>query len=150
MSDVSIPKVIANQLITNLGITRPEQLKYLKEICHESGATIRFSPIIGSEGRIVCLGEKAIITVSDNPKYEGRTRFSIAHEMGHFKLHSKNPTFFMCTQDDLYKGWNQEVEKQANEFAAELLLPSFMVKDIVRQGQPGFELAKSLAKTFTS
>ncbi len=150
MKDISIPKIKANQIISSLGISSPEHLKYLNEMCIELGAKVEYDKISGSEGRLVSLGDSAIITVPADEKYAGRTRFSIAHELGHFTLHRQNSSFFLCTQQDLYRGWNVVVEREANEFAAELLLPSFMVKTEIKREVPSLEMAKGLASRFSS
>lgn len=150
MKDISIPKIKANQIISSLGISSPDHLKYLNEICIELGAKVEYDSISGSEGRLVSLGDSAIITVPTNEKYAGRTRFSVAHELGHFTLHRQNSSFFLCTQQDLYRGWNETVEREANEFAAELLLPSFLVKAEIKREVPSFEMAKGLASQFST
>ncbi|MCL6266588.1 ImmA/IrrE family metallo-endopeptidase [Flagellimonas myxillae] len=64
---------------------------------------------------------------------EVRKRFTISHEIGHFKLHVEVPLFV-----DYYKGsklnrknagGNYRLEKQANTFAACLLMPKRLILD---------------------
>lgn len=74
----------------------------------------------------------------------GRTRFSIAHELGHFHIpsHRKRPSR-PCREDDMDAradtdpGRNYEWE--ANDFAAELLMPRslFEVDHLASNSTPG-------------
>lgn len=56
----------------------------------------------------------------------GRSRFTIAHEFGHYLLHrEKYPDGVQCSEEDLLI-WSSEynqIEEQANCFAAHLLMP---------------------------
>lgn len=56
----------------------------------------------------------------------GRQRFTQAHEFGHYLLHrQKYPEGIRCSEDD-YRMWGSEanqVEVEANDFAATLLMP---------------------------
>ena len=61
---------------------------------------------------------------------EGRDRFTIAHEIGHYLLH--NHSFLTLTRvykDEEIKPY-EDVEWQADAFAGELLCPAFAVKDM--------------------
>ena len=77
----------------------------------------------------------AIIGVNIDQQ-ENRQRFTIAHELGHFLLHSSegvhvDHTFVVKLRSELSsEGVNSE-EIEANLFAAELLMPECLVKDDV-------------------
>lgn len=57
---------------------------------------------------------------------DGRRRFTIAHEFGHYLIHRKKfPNGFQCSPDDM-AAWDSEynrLEAEANQFAANLLMP---------------------------
>lgn len=57
---------------------------------------------------------------------DGRRRFTIAHEFGHYLIHRKKyPNGFECRPEDM-AAWDSEynrLEAEANEFAANLLMP---------------------------
>lgn len=63
-----------------------------------------------------------------------RQRFTIAHEFGHYILHSKDtPLFVDTTEKTLYRNVDSstgemEKERQANAFAAALLMPISLLK----------------------
>lgn len=56
----------------------------------------------------------------------GRINFTLAHEFGHYLIHRHEyPDGLQCSVDDMSK-WDSEysqIEQQANEFAATLLMP---------------------------
>lgn len=56
---------------------------------------------------------------------EGRTRFTQAHELGHYILHRTMQNEFMCTEEDM-RNWSADstnIEAQADLFASNLLMP---------------------------
>lgn len=78
---------------------------------------------------------KPVIVVNE-ANSEERQRFTIAHEIGHFLLHSAQATHVddMDTADPVF--YRDEISSQAvqlkeieaNQFAAELLMPQFKLK----------------------
>lgn len=62
-----------------------------------------------------------LINKRDNPL---RQRFTIAHEIGHFLLHNSKAKIYL----DYPTSKNPKIEKEANTFAASLLLPEFFLK----------------------
>ena len=94
----------------------------LQDLVFARNILYRETPLGGCEGRIV-FGNKgcAIITINSETTYLPRKRFSIAHELGHYELKHSQIHFDNVATLDYYKNGNQETE--ANEFAAELLIP---------------------------
>lgn len=94
----------------------------LQDLVFARNILYRETPLGGCEGRIV-FGNKgrAIITINSETTYLPRKRFSIAHELGHYELKHNLIHFDNVATLDYYKNGNQETE--ANEFAAELLIP---------------------------
>lgn len=58
-----------------------------------------------------------LIVFNENNKFEGRKRFTLAHELGHYFLHNE------CMEIDL-DGESDQREYVVNAFAQELLVPS--------------------------
>lgn len=79
--------------------------------------------------------QKAIIGVNDRHS-NNRQRFTIAHELGHYLLHEQEKLhvdrrFQIQLRDDNSSKGESEEEKEANLFAAELLMPMhFIHKDL--------------------
>lgn len=76
-----------------------------------------------ADGRIVFGKNLAIITINSQIEYSGKRRFVIAHEIGHLEMHRDHLMIHNDTDYtlDYFKSGDQESE--ANEFAAELLMP---------------------------
>lgn len=56
---------------------------------------------------------------------EGRKRFTIAHEFGHYLLHRHQQDEFQCGDDDIETGDRnkKDIETEADQFASTLLMP---------------------------
>jgi Zn-dependent peptidase ImmA (M78 family) len=79
--------------------------------------------------------------------HTNRQRFTIGHELGHFLLHGLTSpdlyvdhSFQVLLRDDRSSEGTDEKEREANLFAAELLMPAdFLRKDLQEQGQVDIE-----------
>lgn len=81
-------------------------------------------------GEICSDNGKAIIKI--NPvqnSYEPRMRFTIAHELGHYVLHMNGGGCFIDDRVSMERrnSYVNHYESQANQFAAELLMPISLV-----------------------
>ena len=94
-------------------------------------------------GVLVRNGNRAVIGVNSQHSVN-RRRFSIAHELGHFDLHSGDTYIdrgYRVHFRDLESGsGTKREEMEANAFAAALLMPAKLVRDAFEK-QP-FELAE--------
>lgn len=84
-----------------------------------------------------------------------RKRFTIAHELGHFILHSKEqPIFIDKTPSVMFRNNSSSTgedfkEREANAFAASLLMPKRLIEDEISKAPNDFDKAISyLAKKF--
>jgi Zn-dependent peptidase ImmA (M78 family) len=144
-----IATVKARELLKELNILEPDEIK-VELIAAYKNAPVRYEPLKGMDGRIVREGDAAIITVNSAISYEGQKRFVIAHELGHFFLHPKTRQLESVNQEQT-TNWSdqQEIEEyEANLFAAELLMPSTMLGQMIKGQQPSFDLIDSLQKDF--
>ncbi|MEQ6438306.1 ImmA/IrrE family metallo-endopeptidase [Comamonas sp. w2-DMI] len=57
-----------------------------------------------------------------------RQRFTIGHELGHFLLPWHRQNSFHCSADDISARANKDWEREANQFSAELLMPTVLLK----------------------
>jgi len=118
----------ALKILEEYYITDPTTID-LEDLILDKGGFVEEKPIKGAQGRIMVKNGRAIITVNSNIKDPNRKRFVLAHEFGHFMLHSKNIAAFSCDVNDFvdWQGTRPE-EAQANRFAANLLMPPKMFK----------------------
>lgn len=74
-----------------------------------------------------------------------RKRFSIAHEIGHFLIHKDQPFIDKFTAGEAFYRdglGDEQLEKEANFFAANLLMPKDKVKEIWHTSSNPSEAAK--------
>jgi Zn-dependent peptidase ImmA (M78 family) len=122
--DYSLAEVRARKVLEELGLDSPVGIP-LQDIVFGRGAFYEEKVLKGKEGQIVSLDDNSIITINSNIDLEARKRFTTAHELGHYEMHRKISPLFTDTEENLLH-WYQEDshEKEANEFAAEFLMPS--------------------------
>ncbi|WP_192822771.1 ImmA/IrrE family metallo-endopeptidase [Rufibacter sp. LB8] len=97
----------------------------------------------GVSGALVIDGNKSVIGY--NP-FESpvRRRFTIAHELGHFVLHQNDSPLWIDKEKMQYRSQIQfrdqksatgelKNEREANQFAAAILMPGFMIKNEIEK-----------------
>jgi hypothetical protein len=86
------------------------------------------------------------IIINKNITSEGRKKFTLAHEIGHYCIPTHRGNF-QCIAKYLnpFKE-NPEVEIEANKFASELLLPESLLRPILHTYKPDFESINELAQ----
>lgn len=104
---------------------------------------IREAVLDGLEGGLIVPENKAngaILVHADRP--ETRKRYTIAHEIGHYvnpNHRASSPEGFRCSRKDMAihsaKAGDRhaKMEAEANQFAAELLMPDSYVKSFMRR-----------------
>jgi hypothetical protein len=133
-------------VLDELGITEPAAID-IEAIAQYCGATIVYEPLDGCEARILGAGDRAIITVNAKAQ-RARQRFSAAHEVGHW-MRDRGKIAFACTDQMLVREWGDDnPERRANQYAANLLLPRKIFEGHARTMPATFASARTLAKTF--
>lgn len=87
-------------------------------------------------------GIKRIILLNNNIDYEKRKRFTLAHEIGHLVLEHGDQ---YCDKKNFYI---REIERDANAFASELLVPSKYIKEYVHDKDVTCESIISVSNRF--
>jgi hypothetical protein len=135
-------------ILDELGITEPSDID-IEGIAQYCGATIVYEPLAGSAARILGAGDRAIITV-DAGSARARQRFSAGHELGHW-MRDRGRVAFSCMDADLLREWDEDnPERRANRYAADLLLPRKMVEKAARGMPLTFASARELSEIFTT
>lgn len=80
----------------------------------------------------------------------GQRRFTIAHELGHFAIpnHAGRPVGFCLEENVGGVGVRDETEREANQFAAELLMPAQLFDRDIRYRTPSFKHVQQLAALY--
>ena len=132
-------------LLKALGVTEPKEID-LEAIAFSLRAQIQYRQLDGCDARIVGYGNDSIITINQ-ANSERRQRFSIAHELGHWLLH--RGLQLVCSVDETSFGEKPWSERQADRFAADLLLPLYIFEPLARSfGKLSLGVASELANQF--
>lgn len=133
------------QLLFELGVSTPGEID-LEAIAFHVGAFVRYRTLHGCEARIVGTKDKAIITVNQSGQRR-RQRFSIAHELGHWHYHRGK--CLACRVEENPSRTMGSLERTANTYAANLLLPPYLFRPLARKHKKlSFESVRALADQF--
>lgn len=144
---ISFARNVARKQLIEAGITTPPiSVTKIAEI--NKLEIFEYSKLPDSISALIEPSKKVILI---NPSHnEVRKRFSIAHEIGHHALgHFEDDSYEGNDADEVQEEYlrikhSADKETEANEFAAELLMPLRLVKNEYSKGKD----PKALAKIF--
>lgn len=126
----------AIKLIKNSNIINPPVP--IKKIVKKLGlAIIPYDFGENISGALFVENDKAYIGINQNESLV-RCRFTLAHELGHFVLHNEEKNSIFVDNKNIQILFRHSenpkdiIEKEANVFAANLLMPDFMIKNSLR------------------
>lgn len=124
-------KEAAERLLDQAKIKKPPVP--VERVAEKLDLQVKFEPFEGDlSGCIIRENDEAIIGIN-SLHHENRQRFTLAHEIGHFLLHTGEKIFvdhgFRVNLRDADSGKAKNPEEiEANFFAAELLMPENFLK----------------------
>jgi Zn-dependent peptidase ImmA (M78 family) len=138
----------AEQILFDLGVTDPADID-LEAVAWTEGAIVKYRRLRGCEARIVGRDDRAVISINDASPL-ARQRFSIGHELGHWRHHRGKALFCRSSDVGLKSTYNQNnVELVANKFAADLLMPGYLFDQVARSyAKPDFSTVDAVADQF--
>lgn len=119
---LSVAGSTARSVLTEFGVSSPELID-IEALAMGKGAYVEYAPLKGAAGRLVRDDKFGVIRIDSGIREEGQRRFAGAHEIGHFCLHEKDRNASCRPEDMLAWYKTSKKEQEANEFAAELLMP---------------------------
>lgn len=122
----------AEKLIAEFGISDPREID-VDAIAYDCGVEVRYDALNGCDATLVGVHDRAIATIQKHTK-RPRQRFSVGHELGHWHHHRGEA--FRCRVDDVsmnLAGPDRSKEREADQYAAHLLLPGQLFKPLVKQ-----------------
>jgi hypothetical protein len=137
----------AERVLWELGVTDPREID-LEAIAWHLGAQVKRCDLDGCEARIIGRRDRAIIRVN-RLSHPRRQRFSIGHELGHWRHHRGR--MLVCRSDDIgtHRPGTPEIERVADIYAADLLLPHYLFVPIARQhATQSFRTVRELSDLF--
>lgn len=145
MTDIAT-NISPQDLLRHLNITKPIQIE-METIAQFCGATIVYQPLEGCEARLIGYHDRAFITVNSSARKE-RQRFSAAHELAHWIGH-RGKVALQCDGQQFTQRWNgKDKEAWANNYAAQLLLPTSMFQPFTANRPLTFDTARRVASHF--
>ena len=126
----------------------------VERVTSELGLFVHYEPYAGElSGMIHRLGDGSAVIGVNALHSRTRQRFTIAHEVGHYLLHKDEALhvdeFFPFAKRDKSSSAAEDTrEVEANQFAAELLMPASMLRADLLSVLPqlDFESGKSIRK----
>jgi Zn-dependent peptidase ImmA (M78 family) len=134
---VDDPYARAQQLLARLGIeSAPTPVE---KVAKALGAQVRFSPFDDELAGMVYVKDGVPIIGVNSLHHPNRQRFTIAHELGHLELHREiitskvhvDKNFPVLMRDPKSATGTELLEIQANQFAAELLMPRKLIDQVL-------------------
>lgn len=106
----------------------------VEEIARLRGADLRYVPYKGDISGLLSREHGRVIIGINGSHSKRRQRFTIAHELGHLELHRDKELhidrgFPVFRRDSRSSTATDPAEMEANAFAAELLMPSAMIRN---------------------
>lgn len=136
----------AYKILQELGFPHPREID-LKDLAMDRNVFVREGDMKGAEGRLLRKKKNGIIHIRRGILPEGRRRFTIAHELGHWELHEQYSQF-LCNAEDMRDYGRSPLEVEANHFAAELLMPVSHFRDACKTSEPSMQLIEALSAEF--
>lgn len=149
MSTIDIRKCenLAEELLKKYEINEP--VVNIFEIARGEGFELKFIKMPEELKNMAGFldNDKKIIFINNNdPAY--RQTFTIAHELGHFKLRHNTLNYSLLSRLSPINGDYTNEEKEANCFAANILVPKNMLKNMMVKYKITKDDAFLLAKMF--
>ncbi len=143
-----LSKANAKKLLKELYIEEPSQID-LYAIAGIENLFIEERVLSSCEGELVYKDNMGIISVDSGISEPGQKKFTIAHELGHYFNSGKRAGSYFCSGLDI-RGIKQSItaEADANEFAAELLMPEELFRSFTRGKKFGKEILSGIAGYF--
>nr|MDZ8063829.1 ImmA/IrrE family metallo-endopeptidase [Nostoc sp. EkiNYC01] len=146
-------KQAALKILKNYGFSIPVDIEF---IATSEGLSIRKQELEDDVSGLLVIKDDQVVIGINSKHHINRQRFTIAHEFGHYLLHSQLAKIFFDESTVFFRDKEasegikyQEIE--ANQFAAELLMPELILREkIVQQPLDAFDEAaiKQLANEF--
>ena len=131
---VDEPQARAKEILARLGFhSAPIPVE---KIAKALGAHVRFSPFDEELSGMIYIKDGVPIIGVNSLHHPNRQRYTIAHELGHLELHRQlitsevhvDKNFPVLMRDPQSASGTEQVEIQANQFAAELLMPRTLIE----------------------
>jgi len=140
------PEQAARGLVHKLNISSPPINVF--DVCSSLNIDITYKAFDDVDACFILKNGSKKIIVNNFIRYPTREKFTIAHELGHYFL-PKHRKIYLCSPDDIQNfESNKKHENEANEFAAEFLMPNYLFKLDVEKMPLSMETLKELSNKY--
>ncbi|MFH1523189.1 MAG: ImmA/IrrE family metallo-endopeptidase [Patescibacteria group bacterium] len=123
-------KKIAEELLEKYKISKP--IVNVFDIVKNEGIKIKFVDMVGKLENVAGFYDEESKTIFVNDDDNANKQiFTVAHELGHYALQHETDKFGVLYRMQFLDGENSDTEKEANCFAANLLVPDRMLKEVM-------------------
>jgi Zn-dependent peptidase ImmA (M78 family) len=138
----------ARELLQETFVSKPEDIDVVALAFNAGRLTIENNGLKGADGRLVADGKNGGKIRVKSGLGPARARFTVAHEIGHCRLHAGG--FIERSDSGKTLGiWNDASEEaEANTFAGELLLPQDLFVPRIKGKPPSISLVERIADDF--
>lgn len=123
----------ARKILREVGTGVPVDIE---RIIEQHGIDILVQPMEDAVSGMLVIKDGSASAGVNEKHHPNRRRFTLAHELGHFLLHRRSARVFIDASPVFYRderaaGGTDSREIEANRFAAELLMPEKVLREIV-------------------
>jgi Zn-dependent peptidase ImmA (M78 family) len=149
------PRQAARDLLVQNNVSAPAVA--VDKIARKLGVKVEYAPLEPELSGLAHIREGIAIVGINALHSPVRQRFTLAHELGHVRLHwailerAVHVDKGSLRRDGLSSTGLDPIEREANAFAAELLMPDFLLREAIGNQSVDLEdenLVQSLAKKF--
>ena len=132
MSALSTAEKKAISVLARMGIA--EVPVPVEQIARRLGAQVTYEGFDGDISGMLFRDEGRAVIGVNSRHASTRQRFTVAHEIGHLEMHKGQPVFIdRFVRVNMRDGQSTLEERQANAFAAELLMPRSLVPEEIER-----------------
>jgi Zn-dependent peptidase ImmA (M78 family) len=146
------PVAEARLVLEECGLRSPRDID-VEVIAAHYGAMVDYRRLVTAAGVIARTSRRAVIQVAEKDRGLGRGRFTLLHELAHHRLHDVVDHFAQCDGGARVvrgRSWwaRQEVEREANHFSTEILMPELWAALLCQAARPTLDDVDRLARNF--
>ena len=128
-------------------IRSPSDIR-VEDIAMDRNVLVIEADLEGAEARLIKDGSWGVVRIRADIPEPGRKRFAASHELGHWQIHEGGA--FVCTVADMADYHRSFREAEANAFAAEFLMPTFLFRPLCEHKAPSLDLVEELKRNFNT
>ncbi len=140
-------RTAARRVLERFGVRAPEDID-VALFAAAYGAFVSWSDTGPEDAHVVRVPEGALIVIRKDKRGTPRARFSTAHEFGHHLRHPDFDAIERVHGAPRTSGKEFRIEREADAFAVELLMPEALLVDTCAEERPSFRDVLDVARRF--